>query len=233
MNMAFAMGLMRMVAGSVAAIALSSCTDLSSTSAISEQDNSGPATEQIAQPDEPLEVVTTFLPMTDFAQAVAGDRAQVTQLLPVGVSPHDYQAKPQDAQRIAEADVLIKNGLAFENFLAALIENAGNADLAVVDTSAGIDPLSTTVEDEHTEADHADDHDHGGVDPHIWLDPKRAIQQVENIRDGLIAADPDGGDIYTDNAAAYISELQALDRDISEALAPYARKTFVTYHDFA
>jgi zinc transport system substrate-binding protein len=203
--------------GLAMAIALSSCTATSGDPA------SEANTEANAETDT-LQVVTTFLPMTNFAQAVAGDRAQVTQLLPLNVGPHDYQAKPQDAQRLTSADVLIENGLSFESFLKDLVANAGNADLVVVDASEGIEPIA--MAGEHHEA-------HGPNDPHVWLDPKKAIQQVENIRDALIAADPESQAIYTANAAAYIKQLQTLDQSISTALAPYAGKTFVTYHDFA
>ncbi len=79
---------------------------------------------------------------------------------------------------------------------------------------------SQAHEDGH---DHAE-HDHSEEDPHIWLDPKKAVQQVENIRDALIAADPEGNQIYTANAADYITKLQALDQEISKTLAPYAEK---------
>ncbi|MGC1308379.1 MAG: zinc ABC transporter substrate-binding protein [Phormidesmis sp.] len=149
--------------------------------------------------------------MTQFTQAVAGERSQVTQLLPDNVEPHDYQAKPEDAQKLAQADVLVENGLNLESFLTDLVNNAGNKNLTVVDASEGI------------ETDN----------PHVWLDPKAAVQQVENIRDALIAADPAGKDIYRANATAYIAQLQALDKEISAALVPYAGQTFVTYHDFA
>ncbi|NEQ34355.1 MAG: zinc ABC transporter solute-binding protein, partial [Leptolyngbya sp. SIO4C5] len=70
-------------------------------------------------------------------------------------------------------------------------------------------------------------------DPHVWLDPKRAIEQVETIRDGLIAADPDGEAEYTANAEAFIAELETLDTEITETLAPFAGQTFVVFHDFA
>ncbi len=87
---------------------------------------------------------------------------------------------------------------------------------------------------DHGEEDHGHDHSHshGEFDPHVWLDPKRAIQQVENIRDGLIAADPEGRDIYTANAAAYIENLQALDTEVTDLLEPYTGKTFVVFHNF-
>lgn len=203
------------------AIALTSCT--AAPNAVSQN-------PEVAQSEGDLQVVTTFLPMTNFTLAVAGDRAEVTQLLPANVTPHDYQSKPQDVQRLAEADVLVENGLALETFLEDLTGNADNADLIVIDASEGIETAAMAAEPE--EHGHEED-EQGEFDPHIWLDPKKAIQQVENIRDGLIAADPDGKDIYTDNAAAYIAQLQTLDQQMSETLAPYAGKTFVTYHEFA
>ncbi|MDC0838116.1 zinc ABC transporter substrate-binding protein, partial [Limnoraphis robusta] len=76
-------------------------------------------------------------------------------------------------------------------------------------------------------------HHHGEFNPHIWLDPKRAIQQVENIRDGLIATDPEGAEKYTANAAAFIEKLRELDAEITQKLAPFAGQTFVVFHDFA
>ncbi len=83
---------------------------------------------------------------------------------------------------------------------------------------------------DHAEAGH---HHHGEFNPHIWLDPKRAIQQVENIRDGMIAVDPEGQEIYTANAAAFIAELETLDAEITDKLAPFTGQTFVAFHDFA
>jgi zinc transport system substrate-binding protein len=199
-----------------------------------------------------LQVVTTFLPVTQFTKAVAGDRAVVVQLLPNNIGPHDYQATPEDAQKLANADVLVKNGLEMEVFLEGLIKNAGNQTLTVVDSSRGIQTIATEAIEERSpgaeDPDHAHDdethahegenveaggHDHGAFNPHIWLDPKRAIQQVENIRDALIAGDPDGKEIYTANADAYIQRLRALDAETTKLLQPYAGKTFVAYHDFA
>jgi zinc/manganese transport system substrate-binding protein len=239
------------------------------------------AWEVPAQNDQ-LEVVTTILPISQFTLAVAGDRATVTPLIPTNMGPHGFQARPQDAQMLSNADVLVINGLEMEGFLDGLIENAGNPDLVMIDTSEGIATIATAEghdhghegehghsdkedhdhahEEEHShEEDHAhEDHDHGDehghsdkedhdhehgdhdhghshgeFDPHVWLDPKRAIQQVENIRDGLIAADPEGEEAYTANAAAFIDELRTLDQEISTRLQPYEGKPFVVFHDFA
>jgi zinc transport system substrate-binding protein len=240
------------------ALGLGSCAAPSTTS-----EAESPESEVAAAPEDPLQVVTTFLPITQFTTAVAGDRAEVVQLLPTNVGPHDYQAKPGDAQAIATADVLVKNGLEMEFFLDDMIQNAENADLVVIDSSEGIATLASAGDHGHDHAkeeghDHAEgeahDHDHaegeahaegeehdhaghshahGEFDPHVWLDPKRAIQQVENIRDGLITADPEGEAEYTANAAAFIAELEALDAEITEKLVPFAGQTFVVFHDFA
>ncbi|MDB9496414.1 zinc ABC transporter substrate-binding protein [Spirulina major CS-329] len=206
----------------------------------------------VASSDDPLQVVTTFLPMTQFTTAVAGDRAAITQLLPTNVGPHNYQAKPGDAQAIATADVLVQNGLEMEFFLDDMIENAENVDLMIIDSSEGIATLEIDehghdhdhdhAEGEAHDHDHAEgeDHDHAGhghhhgeFDPHVWIDPKRAIEQVKNIRDGLITADPEGEAEYTANAEAFIAKLEALDAEITDMLAPFAGQTFVVFHDFA
>ena len=237
----------RWIAAVAVTLGLGSCTSPSATS------EAGSLTSEAAAPEGALQVVTTILPITQFTTAVAGDRAEVTQLLPTNTGPHDYQAKPGDVQAIVNADVLVKNGLEAEFFLDDMIENAENAELAVIDSSQGIAALESSgehehdhehdhgekeehSEEEHSEEEHAGEHSedaHGEFDPHVWLDPKRAMEQVENIRDGLIAADPEGEAEYTANAAAFISELTALDADISETLSPFAGETFVVVHDFA
>lgn len=207
-----------------------------------ETDGNSASPQAQASPRNELKVVTTTLFVTDFTKAVAGDRAEVTYLLPTNVGPHDYQAKPEDARILAEADVLVKNGLGLEEYLNDLVANANNQTLKIVDTSQGVQTISNQTVEGHKHAageDAAEAETEGGgghkgeANPHIWLDPTRAIQQVENIREGLIAADPAGKDTYTANAAAYIDRLKALDAEFVRALKPYAGKEFVTYHDFA
>ncbi len=238
-----------LLASSVAiALGLGSCATTAPTSETESSDVTD--AEVAAAPEDALQVVTTILPITQFTNAVAGDRAEVVQLLPTNVGPHEYQAKPGDVQAIANADLLVKNGLEMEFFLDDTIQNAENADLVVIDSSEGIATLDMDEHGHDHEHDRSHDHDHdhaegeghdhaghshahGEFDPHVWLDPKRAVQQVENIRDGLIAADPEGEAEYTANAEAFIAELEALDTEITETLAPFEGGTFVVFHDFA
>ncbi len=180
-----------------------------------------------------LQVMTTFLPITLFTRAVAGDCATVTALIPPSLGPHDFQAKPGDLAALRQARVLVKNGLEMEGFLDKLVASAGNSQLAVIDTSRGIatiDSLEGGAEHGHGSG-HG--HRHGTVNPHIWLDPLRAVQQVETIRDGLVKADASCAEGYKRNAAAYITQLQKLNSEIAGQLRPYSGKTFIAFHDFA
>ncbi|MFB2880095.1 metal ABC transporter substrate-binding protein [Floridanema aerugineum] len=181
-----------------------------------------------------LKVVTTFLPMYWFTRAVAGDLAQVDILVPPGNEIHDYQATPNDVQAIAQADVLVKNGLGLEEFLESTVKNAQNPKLKQIEASQGIQPLqelSPVVKPVEKKGE-GHDHDHGEGNPHVWLDPVLAIKQVENIRDGLIAADPENKDVYQANAAAYIKQLQALDEQFQQRLKSFNNQcTFITFHD--
>ncbi|QPN65618.1 metal ABC transporter solute-binding protein, Zn/Mn family [Synechococcus sp. CBW1006] len=196
-----------------------------------------------------LPVVTTFLPITLFTRAVAGDCATVTPLIPANTGPHEFQGRPSDLTALRQARVLVKNGLEMESFLDKLVASVGNSQLAVIDSSRGIATIDSPEGEAEHGHEHGSDHDqgsghehgedkghghaHGAVNPHIWLDPLRAVQQVETIRDGLVKADPSCAEGYKRNAAAYINQLQKLNSDIAAQLKPYSGKTFIAFHDFA
>ncbi|NBP32420.1 MAG: zinc transporter substrate-binding protein [Synechococcaceae bacterium WB8_1A_041] len=184
---------------------------------------------------KPFKVLTTFMPINLFTKAVAGNCAEVQALIPPNSGPHDFQAKPADLNALRQAKVLVKNGLGMEGFLGKLIASADNKDLLVIDSSRGIATLDSPAEEAHAGHSHSSDShsSHGEVNPHIWLDPLRAVSQVENIRDGLVKADPSCAASYRRNAATYIAKLQTLNAEITNQLNPYQGKTFVAFHDFA
>jgi zinc transport system substrate-binding protein len=178
-------------------------------------------------------VVATFLPMYWFTKAVAGDVAEVEILIPPGTEVHDYQATPENVKTITTADILVKNGLGLEEFLENTIKNTQNAKLQKVDASKGIKTLgeiSPVVEGVGGKG-HSHDHDHSAGNPHVWLDPVLAKQQVTNIRDGLIAADPANKATYEANAAAYIKQLDDLHNQFTSQLQKTPNCTFITFHD--
>jgi zinc transport system substrate-binding protein len=175
-------------------------------------------------------IVTTFLPMYWFTRAVAGDAADVEILVPPGTEVHEYQATPENVKAIATASVLVKNGLGLEEFLDATVKNAQNAKLKEVDASQGIKSLGeiSPVVEAVKGKEHS--HDHAARNPHVWLDPVLAKQQVTNIRDGLIAADPVNKVTYEANAAAYVQQLDNLHNEFQQGLQN-PNCTFVTFHD--
>lgn len=172
-------------------------------------------------------IVATIFPIYMFAKAVVGENTEVEILIPPGTSVHEYQAKPADARAIARADLLVKNGLGIEEFLDELIAAAGNSQLRQIDSSKGIEPLEEEEEEEH-EGEH---HHHEEGNPHVWLDPVLAQQQVINIRDGFIDADPNNAEKYTANAAVYLQKLEELDGEFKTRLTPMQGCKFIAFHD--
>lgn len=176
---------------------------------------------------------TTFL--ADIARNVAGDRARVESLLPFGADPHSYQAAPTDVARIAESSVLILNGVEYEHFIEPLLENAGG-ERVVIEATTGLTPHEMEEHAHEGEEEHAaegEEHAHEAGDPHMWLDPNLVITYVENIRDGLSEADPEGAETYKANADAYIAQLKDLDNWINEQVdtIPAERRLLVTNHE--
>lgn len=167
--------------------------------------------------DNKIKVITTFYPMYDFAKNIAGDHADVTALIPSGVEPHDWEPTQKDIEAIAKADVFVYNG-GVESWVADTLKSVNNEKLQVVEASQGI-ALMEGIEEEH---------DH--LDPHVWLDPVFAQKQVRTIEAALEQADPNHKDDYKKNADAFISKLQALDKEYRDTLSSAKRKEFVTQH---
>lgn len=164
---------------------------------------------------------TTFL--ADITRNIAGDRATVESLLPVGADPHSYQPVPADVAKITESKLLIVNGLEYEHFLDPLLENAGG-ERTIITASDGLKPH--TMEDEENAGQMVND-------PHMWLDTTRVIMYVENIRKGLTDLDPSGTAVYQSNADAYVAKLKELDAWIIQQVSqiPAKKRLLVTNHD--
>jgi ABC-type Zn uptake system ZnuABC Zn-binding protein ZnuA len=168
-----------------------------------------------------LKVVATTTQVADFARNIGGDRIQLTQLLKPNVDPHDYEASPADVQAIAQADVVIKNGVGLEKFLDQAISSAGFAG-TVVDASKGV-----TIKPGNGNATET------AGDPHIWHNPLNAEIMARNIADGLGAKDPQDKSTFDGNYTSYAAKLDALDKDIKAKIdaLPAGRRKLVTNHD--
>lgn len=179
-----------------------------------------------------LKVVATTTLVGDVARQVGGEQIELSVLIPAGSDPHAFVPTPQDVARVAEAHVLLVNGLGLEEFLPNLIKGIGK-EVPVVPVSYGIEPIAGGHEHEHEHAEeHEHEHEHGGRDPHVWFDPNLVMVWADNIAGALSALDPAHAEAFKANAEAYKGELQALDAWIREQVAaiPKANRKLVTDH---
>lgn len=165
-----------------------------------------------------LNVVASFSILGDFVKNVGGERVDVTTLVGADGDVHVYAPAPADARRIADAKLVIVNGLGLEGWLPRLVQSAGSK-AAIVTASTGIAPLRI----------------HSDADPHGWQSVGNAKIYVGNIRDALIAADSAAAETYRANAQNYLARLDALDREVRDAVAaipPDRRRVISTHNAF-
>ena len=175
--------------------------------------------------DGAVQVVATFSIVADIAEAIGGDAIEVHSMVPIGTDPHEYTPLPRDIAKTTDANLVVWNGLNMEmgdGWFESLLDISGK-DIdseGVVEASVGVDPKYLTAS--------------GGtqsqVNPHAFLDPQVGMVFAENIRDGLIAVDPDRSEIYTQNTEAYLAELTEIDQQYVELVGeiPEENRVLVT-----
>lgn len=177
-----------------------------------------------------LQVVTTFYPMYDFTKNVVGDNGEVSVLMKAGTEPHDYEPSAKDIAKIADSDVFVYNSEEMETWVGSVLKNIDTKKTVVIDASKEIKLL----EGSHEEEDEDHDHDHEGHshahDPHVWLDPVLAKEEVNAIKEGLIQADKTNKASYEKNAKTYSDKLDALNEKFEVGLKDAKNRTFVTQH---
>lgn len=193
----------------------------------------GDAAMENREDQEPLSVFVSVLPQQYFLERIAGERAEVTVLVPAGSPPATYDPTPRQVAAIGEADLWFRIGVPFENSFAPEIR-ANLPDLPIVDTRQGID-LRTLEEHSHGDEshDHADEHDHehsGTVDPHIWLGTEEVVTQAGTIRDTLIDMDPEHADAYREGYQDFTADIAELRSELDEILEPLRGDSFFVYH---
>ncbi len=193
--------------------------------------NLSPETQQ----SERITIAASFYPLAEFARNVGGDKAEVFSVTPEGAEPHDYEPAPRDIAQIQEADLLILNGGGQDPWGEKIQEDLRAKGVMVLNMSEHFDFTPAHEEHEEEEPTHTqetqstEEHEHE-FDPHIWLDPILAGQQVKLIRDHLIQIDPANRQFYTEQARAYIQKIADLDQKFKEGLANCRLKDFVTSH---
>lgn len=258
--------------------------------------------------DAKIKVIASFYPLYEFTKNVAGEKADVSSFIPVGVEPHDWEPSTGDILKLKSTRVFVYNGGDFEPYVAKLIQSGEYNNVIFVDTVAGINLIKAEDHKEHfdefiEEIEHIlhevedgnitisnailliedllhkheeDGHEHDGIlekiedvlhkvkvgstsesaaiklidriveqtggdhhghahdleyDPHVWLDPILAKQQVTVIKNALVGADPVNAAYYEENARKYNAKLDRLDAKIREELSSCSKDTFVPFHN--
>jgi zinc transport system substrate-binding protein len=178
-------------------------------------------------------VVTTLFPLFDFARNIGQDKLDLSMLLPPGVEPHAFEAKPSDMARVSQAEVFIYTGNAMEPWAERIVKGVGNPRLRVVDASKGIALMKMEGGEAGTGPVKSEEtHRHRdpglqGADPHIWLDLANAQQIVDTIADALVLARPVDERLLRQNAEVYKEKLRALDGRLTAELSKCPKREFI------
>lgn len=175
-------------------------------------------------------LVTSFLPLYCWTGNVAGEFADVENLLSARAEPHEYAFTTGDARKLSKADLIIVNGLGLEGWLPKFLRGSPAAKDRLLTVTTGLKAQLIASEHHHGH-DHAEHDESAHANPHVWLDPQLAAQGVSNILAALQKLDPAHAAGYASNALAYIGRLQQLDADIRQSLAGATNRALVTYHD--
>jgi zinc/manganese transport system substrate-binding protein len=169
---------------------------------------------------ETIKAVATFSILRDLVANVGGGRVAATSLVGPNGDVHVYSPTPADARQVAEAAVIVFNGLGLEGWLTRLV-TASSTHAVVIVASAGVAPLRMEESGQSV------------IDPHAWQSIANARIYVGNIRDGLVKADPAGRAAYEANAKTYVAKLDALEGEVKAAIAriPAERRKIITTHD--
>ncbi|MBD3764496.1 MAG: zinc ABC transporter substrate-binding protein [Rhodobacterales bacterium] len=196
-------------------------------------------------------VVTDLPAVHALVAQVMGDRGTPELLLDQGANAHSFQLRPSQAAALQAADLVVWVGPEMTPWLDRALRSAGvapsSAQLRLFDLDVTHRQLFGAAGDGDNDHDHDhdhaaapaepaaeaghDDHDHTGLDPHVWLDPGNARAWLAPIARALAAADPEGAPLYAANAQAAEQALAALDARLAEQLAPLKDRRFVVFHD--
>lgn len=177
-----------------------------------------------------ISIVTTFYPLEEFARAVGGDRVTVSSIVPPGTEPHDYEPSQKDIISIYQADIFLLNGAGVDAWAEKIRPELEQQGVKVIQMSEIVE-LLPGVEEEDKEEHAGDQHEESLFDPHFWLDPLLAEQEVLAIRNALMTRDNSGKAVYDSNSKRYIKELQALHEAYQKGLSVCALHTVVTPHN--
>lgn len=175
-----------------------------------------------------ITVYTSFYAMHDFANKIGGDKINLINLVPTGMEPHDWEPSPNDIVKLEKADVFIYNGAGMEHWVGKVLESVDSERLVVVETAKGLKLLEGI--DDHEEDLKEKDDEELKYDPHVWLNPMLAKQQMEAIKEAFVLADPSNKEFYENNYTDYAEELDELFEEFTSTLSAFEHRDIIVAH---
>jgi len=174
------------------------------------------------QPEQSNVIVVSILPQKFFTEKIIGDHFQVEVMIPPGASPATYDPTPRQLAQLSKASVYFKIGyIGFEKSWIPKLESE-YPELPFIDLSRDVQTKSSV--------EHHDGHDHGGIEPHIWMSPKNARIIAKNIWEAVCNINPEEREFYTSNYKSLLHEIDDLEIDIQDKLENLSKSAFIIYH---
>ncbi len=188
--------------------------------------------EEITTETSHLQVVASIYPLAFFAQEIGGEHVDITQIVPSGLEPHDYEPTTDQLKKVYDTDLFIFNGAGLEPWANNLEFELSQEDVAFFEATHYVDliPGGEETEDSSLVPDASAHSEAEGWDPHVWLDPVRAKMIVQSMVILFAQLDSEHAQAYQSNAQVLIEELEALDTLYSTQLSACASTELVTSH---
>lgn len=161
---------------------------------------------------EGLKVVTSFYTMYDFASKIAGDKAEVTNIMPAGTEAHHWEPSTKDMQILESADIIVYNGAGMESWVDKVKDSLSSQNITFLETTSNL-PLSDKS------------------DPHVWLDPNMAKAQMESIYKAMSDLDPANKDYYEQNFKKYSLEFDKLHEAYIQESSNFTKHEIIVAHE--
>lgn len=176
-------------------------------------------------------VYTTIYPLEYVAKRIGGEHVEVTNLVPAGVEPHDFEPTAKDMVALSGADIFAYNGSGLELWVEKAVTNLDKNKTTIVNATEGLELISA-AEHEHEGEEHAEEagHDHGDLDPHVWLDPMQLKAQAEKVKNTLVQKDQAHAVDYEKNYTQLATDLEQLDKEFKDMVTQAPKKEFMVSH---
>lgn len=199
------------------------------------------STTEKSNTKDKLTIYTTVYPLSYFTERIGGDFVEVSSIYPPGANEHTFEPTQKDMMHLADADLFFYIGLGLEGFVENAKKTLANEDVTLVATADQVSDEKLAVSTGHSheeetaatddhEAGSHEDHDHGDVDPHVWLSPVISQDLALSIKNALVEKMPSQEAVFTKNYEELVKELQELNDEYTSMAHSAKQKTFFVSH---